>query len=304
MKKSTVLALGALLGLSSFSTHRLDAAVARTYVSGNFVLTLDGAAVGFIKSVEGGGVVADAVAEPVPPKAVFPKKHLGSPRIEPLELTLSGGTTRTVWDWMGAALNGAAPPKNGVVSALDANFNEVSRVEFDRATISEIDFPELNAASTDAFLVDLVLQPGAVRRKTGAGTRPPAASAPAAKTVRVSNFRVSIDGLPEVGPRVSKVSPITVKLSPASISNLTIVVQEAFARQLFDWHEQAVVKGQGESAEKTGTIEMLSPDMRTMIKLSFRGLGIMKLTLVDDSATRKVAAEMYVEDIKAEFPGM
>ena len=51
----------------------------RRYEAGNFFFELDGVKCGFIKSVEGGGVSAEVINEPVGPN-YYVKKHIGQPK--------------------------------------------------------------------------------------------------------------------------------------------------------------------------------------------------------------------------------
>lgn len=53
----------------------------RSYVSGNYFLTLGGQRCGFVKSVDGGAITAEVINEPAGP-SYFVKKHIGSPRYE------------------------------------------------------------------------------------------------------------------------------------------------------------------------------------------------------------------------------
>ena len=318
MKEFTILGSIALTALTCLlATHGQAAAAgaARSYVAGNFTLTLDGVAAGFLKSAAGGSVIADAVAESPPTgkgAGIFPKKRLGATRIEPISVDVPFGS-KPINDWISASLNGSAVPKNGTISSADFDFNEKTRLAFERARLTQIEIPGCDGASKEPDYIDLVIMPEAVRRQAGNGKV--AAVADASKSQKSwlpSNFRLSINGLDTT--RVSKVSALIIKPGPTpSISNLVISFPEISAKGWEDWYQEFVVKNAGadpkanDAKEKTGTLEFLTPNRQgVLMKLTFRGLGLVRLAPEKAEANadtiRRLAAEMYVEDVKAEFP--
>ena len=87
--------------------------------------------------------------------------------------------------------------------------------------------------------------------------------------------------------------------------NLVVTLPDANAKDFYDWHEDFVIKGNS-SKEKTGFLEYLTPDLKSVIfKLGFQGIGIFKLSpeKVEQGSDqiRRVKAEMYVEDITFDF---
>ena len=97
---------------------------------------------------------------------------------------------------------------------------------------------------------------------------------------------------------------------PAHIEfpNLVITLSEAYADQLFQWHENFVIKGNNDQgAEKNGMLQYLSSDLKPLFTLEFMGLGIFKLTPEKAEAhsenIKRVKAEMYCEQITFKAEG-
>ena len=95
------------------------------------------------------------------------------------------------------------------------------------------------------------------------------------------NFRLKLDGLDTACARVNKIEALTIKQKvvedpvgehrdyqkvPASIEypNLVVTFSEAFADDVYKWHEDFVINGNNaQDKEKGGSLEFLSPDLKT-----------------------------------------
>lgn len=291
------------LGAVTLVTDGARAADQRSYTGGRFTLSVGGVNAGYVKSVEGGTVVGDVVPEPPRPPA-FPKKHLGGTHVEPLVAEVGVGAGPFA-SWITETLNGTVSPKGITWSTADFNYKETSRVELDRSRLVQVEFPRMDGAAKDAGFVRLTMQPDAARRVAAGGADARAALGDKTRSWLISNFRVTIPGLPT--DRVASVEPITVKVvgGVLSVSNLVVSVSQVDAKPWQDWHD-AFVAARPESTEameKTGTIELLDPDMKGVIaRLSFRGLGSVRISSGKQSAgseaVSRFTAEMYVEDVK------
>ncbi|MGH7307638.1 MAG: hypothetical protein ACREK6_02995 [Candidatus Rokuibacteriota bacterium] len=278
-----------------------QAAPARAYpTTGTVALFLDGAIAGFVQAVGGGAIVADAISEPRTPGA-FPKKHPSRARLEPLHLQILSTASKPFFQWLSAALAGTPQVKTGVLVTYDAVLKEQERRTFTNLRLLEIGFPAFDASSKEPASLAVVAQAEAVVITPGGGQSVPKAAMP--RPALASNFRLTLAGLDTA--RVSKVSPITVKLSPqGEISNLSVELAEP-AADWRKWHEAFVVRGQGTDAnEKSGTLDLLTADLTTtMLRLRLDGVGILRLeptTGVDKLSRLK--AELYAESVRVELP--
>jgi hypothetical protein len=83
-----------------------------------------------------------------------------------------------------------------------------------------------------------------------------------------------------------------------NVSDLIISLSESGAKPLYDWFE--AVLG-GDKSERTGTLELLGPDLRKVItRLELRNLGLWWLAVPDGQAEsiRRVTAKMFCEEVR------
>ena len=284
-----------------------------------FALDVDGVQVGVLKAYSGGTVGAEVVLETPGADGVI-RKHLGRLQNEDLLLSVDGAFFKTpLFNWVGDTLDHSFLRHDGSVRAFDFNFKETRETRFQDALISEVGFPELDAAAKDAALFRIVIKPEQLEVKKGSGQKitPPAGKA---KKALRSNFRLKIDGLDNAVKKVNKIDALSVKMrvaylggegcdpfalepGPLTIDDLVIHCAESFAQELYDWHEDFVIKGacsQKPKEERSGSLELLTPDLKTvLLTVQFKGLGLHKLSPevnATDSVSR-VVASMYCEEV-------
>jgi hypothetical protein len=139
-----------------------------------------------------------------------------------------------------------------------------------------------------------------------------------------SNFRIKIPGLEEACAKVNKIESLSVRFKTvehpvgelrdyektpagADISNLIITVSEEAAAQVYKWQEDFLLKGKNTDAdEKTATIEMLDPTMKTVLfTLTLKGVGL--ISAGPEAAEslqepiRRVKVDMYVESMAFDY---
>src|SRR5205085_12259577 len=87
--------------------------------------------------------------------------------------------------------------KDGAIVTADAGFNEVARLSFFKALLTEIDFPALDASSKDAAKMTIKLQPETTRiqKATGSSTSVRQSTSAPQKKWLAAKFRLNIDGL-------------------------------------------------------------------------------------------------------------
>jgi phage tail-like protein len=285
---------------------------ARSYVTGNFQLVLEGNKSGFLKSIEGGTAAAEVVAEPIG-GSPFVKKHLGPVGYEAFVARFGLSMNKDVYEWINASWSANYQRKNGAVVAIDNKLTAVSQREFFNALVTETTFPKLDGGSKDPAHLTLTFAPEYTRTSKASGK----VSAPSRQKLWLpSNFRVTIDGLDCT--RVRAVESFTVRQSLATddigdardylkepgkleFPNLAINLAESSAKTWLDWFESFVIKGNSEDRkEKNGSIAILSPNLQDeLLRVDLFNLGIFKIAPdkaeanVDRVAT--VTAHLYCE---------
>lgn len=331
--KNTVLGtVGTGLALTALRPEDLladpQAGGSRTYTAGRFAIELDGIMAGWLHSAEGGHATSDVVTEKIGPDQMQ-KKHIGNVKYEDLTLACGTGMSKAFYEWITGFIAGRNMRKNGAIVTCDYNYNEISRLEFSNALITEFGMPALDAASKDAAKMTIKFQPEFTRMqaKTGGATK----AGGTAKTLLApkvqkkwlpSNFRLQIDGLDCT--KVNKVEAITVKQkvvgnpvggtqayqkegTSVESPNLVITLPEANAAGFLNWHQQFVASGKNNKAsEKTGQLAYLTEDLsETLFTLNFHGLGIFKVTHdkreAHNEQVARVKAEMYCEEIQFRY---
>jgi len=285
---------------------------ARSYVTGNFQLVLDGIKSGFLKSIEGGTATAEVISEPVG-GSPFVTKHLGAIGYDPFVARLGLSMSKDVYEWINASWSANYQRKNGAVVAVDQKQTAVSQREFFNALVTETSFPKLDGGSKDPAYLTLKFAPEYTRTSKASGK----VSAPSKQKLWLpSNFRLTIDGLDCT--RVRSVESFTVRQSLATddigdardylkepgkleFPNLAINLAESSAKTWLDWFESFVIKGNSEDKkEKNGSIAILSPNLKDeLLRVDLFNLGIFKIAPdtaeanVDRVAT--VTAHLYCE---------
>jgi hypothetical protein len=231
-----------------------------------------------------------------------------------------------MYDWISGVLNNDPTRRDNAIIGVDSTGNERSRLEFVEALITEIGMPALDAASKDAAKITLKLTPEMTQRKAGSGGKAnlAAVDAKTQKKWLPANFRLSIDGIGNATKKVNKIEALVIKqkvtesavgeardfaTEPTSVEipNLVITFPETDSQTWYDWHENFVIRGNNtEDEEKTGTLEYLSSDLKTVLfTLNFSNLGIFKIADAKPESARdtvrRVKAEMYVEAIEFSY---
>jgi T4-like virus tail tube protein gp19 len=326
--KNAAMVIAALaVGAYAWNTSPFIAGIAapmtpdrRGYVAGRYGLEIDNTLVGWVYSEEGGSAAAGVVVERATPDRVQ-RKHLDAVKYDEITMTMGPSMSKGFYQRLKQLNDTKVGRVNGAVVSADSSYDEMARLTFQNAVVTEIGFPALDAASKDAAKMTVKLAPEltrftqAVKSKVGGGAVPKAE-----KRWLPSNFRLKIDGLDEACARVSKIDAITItqkvsssavggqrdyqtEATPLEYSNIVVTFPESHAKTFIDWHQSFVVEGRnGQDKEKSGTLEYLTPDLQeALFTLTFHNLGIFRLTAEKVEAggenIRRMKAEMYVEKI-------
>ncbi|MEO6952186.1 MAG: phage tail protein [Polyangia bacterium] len=293
----------------------------RAFIAGKFAFELDSIRAGWLFKAEGGAAKAEVINEKLGPDHIV-KKHIGGVEYEEITVSCGSGMSKGLYDWIKASFDHNYMRKNGAVVAANFNTEELSRLDFFNALISEIGFPALDAAAKDPCKISLKLKPEYTRYKAGGGGKISGGSYTVDQAKQkqwlTSNFRLRIDGTDCT--RVNKVEALTIKQKnvanpvgemrdyeqePANleIPNLVVTMPESHSKEFFDWHSRFVINGENsDSMEKGGTLEYLSSDLKTtLFTINFEHLGIFKISpdSVESGSDniRRVKIEMYCENM-------
>ena len=289
---------------------------ARTYVTGNLFLTLDGVKCGFVKSVDGGGISAEVINESAGP-AYFTRKHIGQPKYEDFTMQVGFGMTKGVYEWISQTWNWQIPipSKNGSIISADYSLNAKSEQQFFNALLTETTIPAMDGSSKEAAYITLKFAPEYTRLVKSSGKLTGDYKIDQ-KMFLPSNFILKIDGLD--CSKVNKIESFTVKQAavkdnigdardsqkqPGKLNfpNLKITMAEVAAQSFLDWHDSFVIKGNNDdSKEKNGSLTLLSPDRKTEIaKIEFFNMGIFRIqpdkAQANADQIKRLTVELYVE---------
>jgi T4-like virus tail tube protein gp19 len=326
--------VAAFLCLSSGAAAAADR---RDFTAGRFALDIGGVQAGWVMSAEGGGATADVVEEKPGPDG-FAKKHLAGVKYEDISLQIGFAMAKPVYDWIAASWTRSFTRKDGSIVAADFRRDARSERQFFHALVTETTIPACDGASKEPGFIGLKIAPE-LTKLVKAGGRLPIDLDPPQSRWLPANFRLSIDGLDT--SRVSKIESFTVKQKivenpvgenrdfekePGTIEfpNLKIELSDSSAQSWIDWHDDFVIRGNnGEDKERNGTLELLSPDLRTvLVRVRFFNMGIVSvgpakavpnpcqagcpIDAGDDAARRvlgKTQAELYVERMEFQYLG-
>lgn len=311
-----------LLGLPTFLSSLAgpaEAAIKNTaFLRNNTALEIEGQFAGFLTTVDGGGVFADVITEVIG-QDLIQRKRPGPVRFEEIVIEIPvGSVEKTLASWISESLGKSAIQKNGAIIYADMNINEVKRLEFSGAFLSEIVLPDADPADgKNTALLTLRLTPQSTRLTGGKGKL----AGPSAKTKQIlrSNFRFNVQGLEKSCGRIAGVEPITVKRAilaqppgqegrvptkvpgPLDCSLVRITLPESDAGAFYTWFDEMVIKGRP-NAERAGLLEWLDPAMKTVLaSAQLGGLGIVRYEPDPSKANEQkigmVEVDMYCETI-------
>jgi hypothetical protein len=304
-----------LLGLPRFFgawTSHAEAAVKRTYTSGNVALELEGQFAGILSAVEGGNPFADIVPEGAGPDMIQ-RKRSGQPRFEDIQFDVNmSQITKPLSGWITDTLTKGPGQKNGAIVYADFQNKEVKRMEFLGGVLVEVGTPVCEGASKDQAVLSLRITPQSTRFM-GASGKPIQPIGPKAKSISSSNFRFNVQGLEQACKRIIKVEAIVARrLAPQTsigqekfktapgvldCSLVSILLPEIDGGPFYAWFDDAVLKGK-QGGERAGLLEWFDPTGKSVeASAQLGGLGIVRYATepVGAGALPVVRVDMYCE---------
>jgi hypothetical protein len=292
----------------------------RSYVSGNFLLTLDGSNAGFLKAIDGGYITADVINQSLGASGGITKKHIGSPKYEEFSLQVGFSMTKAFYDWIAASWNMNYTRHDGSVILTDFDYVARSARNFEDALLTETGIPACDGSAKEPGYLTVNFQPEFIKYVPGSGETIDFDQRQQKLWV-ASNFRLEIDSVDCT--RVNKIDAFTIKqgvvtdslgdaramqVKPAApvFPNLKVTFSQVSLPSWMDWFQSFVVQGNNSDAqEKNGRLQLLTPDLgTTLAEIKFFNIGIFKLeqqSSADTSAIARWAAELYVERMEFRY---
>lgn len=272
-------------------------------VGSRFVLEIGTARCGLLKAADGGEGYAEVLAEGADASGVV-RKHLGAARFADITLRFANTVTDDLFKVIEDLLDRQFRRIAGAVVGVDQANRERSRLEFSEAVVTEFTLPELDGASRELGELMLRLAPGKTTSVKGSN-QPVAVAQNQDRPWHLSNFRLRIDGLD--CSRVRRIDRMSFtkpnESSSLTVPDLVVTLSAASAEGWEKWHEDFVIRGDnGPGKEKTGTLELLAPNMSTVLMtVTFAGLGISRLQRVavvsGTDAIPMLRASLYIEQV-------
>ena len=289
----------------------------RSYTAGHFELQLDGApTTAYLKTVDGGYVKASLIDEPIGPEN-HRIKHTSTVDIDPFSVEFGISGANTVLKWIQSSWRKEYSRKNGQITHANFDLKTTFTHEFFNALITETTFPALDGSSKDAAYLKVKIQPETViTKKLSSGPQLIPHFGSKQKLWMSSGFKLSIDGLDEM-MYANKIDSFTIKqgvkkfytgedrfpqIEPTKIEfpHISGTIAAEYADRLHDWYQKSVVTGQADpKAQKSGSLEFLSPDRRsTIFRIGLFEVGLIGLSMQSSTANsdqiKRMKFELYV----------
>lgn len=230
----------------------------RSYVAGKYGLEIDGLNAGWLHSAEGGTISAAIAsvhaASTAPPAA---------PPSGPIAITCGTGMSREFYNWLKSSFAGGGR-KNGAIIGANYHNQEVVRLEFQSALLTDITFPALDAASKDAAKMSLKIQPEMLKWGKPQPNKVISAVSAVQKQWLPSNFRLKIAGLEDACSRVSKIDAIKI-----GSTNFGITFPAAHGQGFEQWSKQP--------GSKAGSLAYLANLSEILFLIDFGSLQLSRL---------------------------
>ncbi len=290
----------------------------RQYSASKFLVTLQGAEVGFALSVEGGETFADVIGTPAPSGVV--EKHIGQLRAAPIVLEVDTSPKAAFWDWIAAYLARTQTPTSGSIGFLDYNFVERSRLEWTDALMTEVAFPAADGSSRDSARLRVTIQPATTSIVAGSGSSSTGAFGSKSKRWLASNFRFTVSGLDTPLRKTSSVASLVIRqpvtatpvgAGPAAagglaagtleVPDVVFTIPASEGALIYDWFDDFVVQGNNSTAdERDGSFAFVDESRKDdVIGIEMHNLGIFRISdqrvAQGASAIARIQVEMYCE---------
>jgi hypothetical protein len=299
----------------------------RAYTAAHFGLELDSKRpVGFIRSIEGGGVSTELINYQYGDKYDI-WRQLGRPKYEDFKIQCGMGMSFEFMAWIELFFEGKGPRKNGAILAADGQYIEQARREFADAMITEIAIPKLDGSDKGAAYATITIAPEKMTFMKGNGQKLPAAvgSWKGQQLWTACNFEFTIDGFEPHLLRCTKIDGFSIKQKPIDYPygeaagglkipgriewpNISFYIPKVDAKALIDeFAKYAGHTKQGlTDGGKTGSIVCQDAVKNELFSLNLTGMHIKSVTPDKGDAgsdeIKQVKFEVGVEKMEFDWP--
>lgn len=299
----------------------------KSYTSGHFELVIDGhKSTAYLKSVDGGHVVANAVDEPIGTHNQR-IKSISTLDVEPFTLDFGISGAKDILKWIRSSWKKQYTRRNGMITHANFDLQRTYEHEFFEALITETTFPALDGAAKDTAYLKVKIQPErVVERKIPPGAKMSPEGGTKQKLWTANSFRLTIDGYKGF-EYTNKIEAFTIKqgvkkgfvgehrfaqIEPTKLEFPHIVGTMGldYADDLLAWRDKYHRDGgQEPENQRTGELEFLGPDKSTVIfSINLYEVGIHKVALQQSQANqdsiKRVKYELYVGYMEMDGPAL
>ncbi len=271
------------------STHPSSRTVAHRY------LNIGGTGVGFVAWAGGGNLRGTVTTSSNFNKRIETKSY------EAIVVQVSPDQA----GWVGNAMQDPGTEIAGSITTAEADYDKIETLSFNRAKISQVQFPTMTAQSTNTGLLTVKLDLSAAGLPQPNARRSPDAgrlneTAPGRRWL-AGNFALAVDGL---DGSIKKIDSFTVKLLDSQrleIPNLVVTMPRIDAADWIEWADDFVshMRGASNIGEKSGTLTFKDASGEAVGTLSLQNIGILRVS--DIAGSDDVQIELYVEGVRLDL---
>jgi hypothetical protein len=291
----------------------------RAYSAAHFLLELDQHEnVGFIRSLEGGGVRSETLAyRGGDSHAIY--RQQGAPHHEELRIQIGMSMSRSFCAWIEGFVSGRGVRKSGAIVAGDFHYKERARRTFRDAIIGAVTLPRFDGADRSPCYMGVTLLPERVELASGTAADLPRHIGARQKLWSPNRFDFAIDGFESATRRTMKVDSFTIKQEVheyrsgdlkdpirvpgrVELPNLFFYVPEADASPLFTHFTRTVVEGRRTDGRLTGHLSARDSDGNALCTVDLHGVEIASIgpdrSDAGSQEIKQVRVEIAVEAMK------
>ncbi len=303
----------------------------RAYPASVFLLTLDGdKPVGFLRSLEGGGIRTDVIENRAIVRGTGGGKNaqfrqLARPKYEDIKIQVGMSMASVFYEWIEKFFSGEIVYKNGEIQAGDFHYKVRARRKLQDVLISEVTIPRLDGSDGKACHMAVTLVPSQVRFEEVKGDESIKSDLNLdQKLWSPNNFTFEIDGFEAACRRITKIDSFTIKqqimeycYSTREISsrealrvpgllefpNMTFYVPEVDADPFIKHFTRHVIEGEPQKDTRdTGELLLNDNAGKELCRISIEGIDIFNVSpdRSDSSSEeiKQVKVEITVEAMK------